>query len=91
MLSIAESNPELLIREDDICCFKRATHGRERLGTLACPMPRQVRVDIQRRYRRRPPRLWCPPDLWMSQYDRDIVQIPAALLGRLADTVCYAA
>jgi len=53
-LSIAESNPELLIREDDICCFKRARHGREWLGTLAWPMPRQIRLDIQRRYRRRP-------------------------------------
>ena len=26
-----------------------------------------------------------------ERYDRDIVQIPAALLRRLADTVCYAA
>jgi hypothetical protein len=35
--------------------------------------------------------LWCPPDLSMSRHNRGYVQIPAALLRRLTDTLCYAA
>ena len=35
--------------------------------------------------------LWCPPDLWMSRHDHRRVEIPAALLRRLTDTLCYAA
>jgi hypothetical protein len=35
--------------------------------------------------------LWCPPDLSMSRHNRGYVQIPATLLRRLTDTLCYAA
>ena len=35
--------------------------------------------------------LWCPPDLSMSRHNGGYVQIPATLLRRLTDTLCYAA
>ncbi len=35
--------------------------------------------------------LWCPPALSMSRPCAEIVQIPATLLQRLTDTLCYAA
>ena len=35
--------------------------------------------------------LWSPPDLSMSRLDRETVEIPAALLQRLTDALCYAA
>jgi hypothetical protein len=35
--------------------------------------------------------LWCPPDLWMSRHDAETVEIPAGLLRRFAETLCYAA
>lgn len=35
--------------------------------------------------------LWCPPDLWMSRHDAETVEIPAGLLRRFTDTLCYAA
>lgn len=35
--------------------------------------------------------LWCPPDLSMSRSSTQTVQIPATLLQRLTDTLCYAA
>ena len=34
--------------------------------------------------------LWCPPNFSMSRKTRDIVKIPAALLRRLTETLCYA-
>ena len=34
---------------------------------------------------------WCPPDLWMSRRDTETVEIPAGLLRRFAETLCYAA
>jgi len=34
--------------------------------------------------------LWCPPALSMSRPCTEIVQIPATLLQRLTDTLCYA-
>jgi hypothetical protein len=35
--------------------------------------------------------LWHPPNLSISRQDQGYVQIPAALLHRLTDTLCYAA
>ena len=35
--------------------------------------------------------LWCPPDLWMSRHDTETIEIPAGLLRRFTDTLCYAA
>lgn len=35
--------------------------------------------------------LWCPPDLSMSRRGTETVEIPAALLQRLTDTLCHAA
>ena len=35
--------------------------------------------------------LWCPPDLWMSRNDAETVEIPAGLLRRFTETLCYAA
>lgn len=35
--------------------------------------------------------LWCPPDLWMSRHDAETVEIPAGLLRRFTETLCYAA
>ena len=35
--------------------------------------------------------LWCPPGLSMSRHRTEIVQIPAALLQRLTDTLCHPA
>ena len=35
--------------------------------------------------------LWSTPDLSMSRLDREIVEIPAALLQRLTDALCFAA
>ena len=34
---------------------------------------------------------WCPPDLSMSRRDTETVEIPAGLLRRFAETLCYAA
>ena len=34
---------------------------------------------------------WCPPDLSISRRDTETVEIPAGLLRRLAETLCYAA
>ena len=35
--------------------------------------------------------LWCPLDLCMSRPGTDTIEIPAALLQRLTDTLCHAA
>src|SRR5512134_3248113 len=35
--------------------------------------------------------LWCPPDLWMSRHDAETIKIPAGLLRRFTETLCYAA
>ncbi len=35
--------------------------------------------------------LWCPPGLAMSRPSTETVEISAALLKRLTDTLCYAA
>lgn len=35
--------------------------------------------------------LWCPPGLSMSRPNTETVEIPAALLQRLTDTLCHAA
>jgi hypothetical protein len=35
--------------------------------------------------------LWTPPNISMSRKNRDMVEIPAALLRRLTETLCYAA
>ena len=35
--------------------------------------------------------LWCPPDLSMSHLGTETVEISAALLQRLTDTLCHAA
>jgi len=35
--------------------------------------------------------LWCPSGLSMSHPSRETVEIPAALLQRLTDTLCHAA
>jgi hypothetical protein len=35
--------------------------------------------------------LWCPPDFSMSRKSRETVEIPAALLNRIFQTLCLAA
>jgi hypothetical protein len=37
-----------------------------------------------------PPDL-CPPDLWTSRHDTETIEIPAGLLRRFTDTLCYPA
>ena len=66
------------------------------IGTCAAPLQPaagrlvwQARTDLQRRHRRRPP--LCPPDLSMSRHGTESVEIPAGLLRKFTETLCYAA